>query len=221
MEQGSQAWHDARDSCAITWSEAANAVGLGYDSPMAYMKRKLGQTPKKEANWKMTEGTAREPWAAELYYGIMRDVYEHPVKLWIDGFRRDPTDHRLGGSLDRMVTDAQDQRWLLEIKTTPGGDPRDHVPIAHLLQMHGLCHTYALPVSHYFCWTAGRSSFLSELSYDQRLWDEVLYPRYKEFANLWAIRALPERVSRGIKEPLEAQIRAFTTITQPFVQLQN
>lgn len=117
MQQGDAAWHDLRDSCAVTWSEAGNALGIGHDSRQAYMKRKLGMKPKKEANWRMEEGTKREPWAAEMYYRFMRDHAEHPVQLWTDAFRRDPADHRLGGSVDRIVTDEDGCKWVLEIKT--------------------------------------------------------------------------------------------------------
>lgn len=117
MQQGDAAWHDLRDSCAVTWSEAGNALGIGHDSRQGYMKRKLGMKPKKEAVWRMEEGIKREPWAAEMYYRFMRDHADHPVQLWTDAFRRDWQDHRLGGSVDRIVTDEDGNKWVLEIKT--------------------------------------------------------------------------------------------------------
>ncbi len=119
MQQGSAEWLDLRSKCAITASEAASALGIGYDSRIAYMKRKLGTTPPKEPNWKMLEGQKRENWVCELYFRIMGAHY-HPVQLWTDAFQFDWKDRRLGGSVDRLVTDESGARWVLECKTCPG-----------------------------------------------------------------------------------------------------
>ncbi len=53
MEQGSAEWLDLRSRHAITWSRAADALGIGYNSRTAYMKQKLGLTPAEEPNWRM------------------------------------------------------------------------------------------------------------------------------------------------------------------------
>jgi YqaJ-like viral recombinase domain len=99
------------------------------------MKRKLGFSPPVEQNWRMKEGNEREPWGAELYYRIM-GFCRQPVRFEIESFRRDWQDHRLGGSPDRIVIDAETgERWLLEIKTCPGGDMRTEIPIGHLMQV--------------------------------------------------------------------------------------
>jgi hypothetical protein len=117
MQQGDQQWQDLRAQHAITWSEAANAAGVGYDSRKAYMKRKLGLSPPVEQNWRMREGNEREPWAAELYYRIM-GFCGTQVRYSVESFRSDWQDHRLGGSPDRIVEDVgTGERWLLEIKT--------------------------------------------------------------------------------------------------------
>lgn len=117
MKQGDAEWLDTRSKCAITWSEAANALGIGYDSRQAYMKRKLGITPPKEPNWRMLEGQKRENWVCELYFRIMGAFWQ-PVDLWVDAFRFDPQDRRLGGSVDRLVTDRKTgEQWVLECKT--------------------------------------------------------------------------------------------------------
>lgn len=214
MEQGSAAWHDKRDACAITWSEAANALGVGYDSRQQYMKRKLGIVEKKEANWRMLEGQRREPWAVELYFRLMqRAGYE--LQLDVDGFRADPQDHRLGGSPDRIVTDlVTGERWLLEIKTCPDGDMRTEIPVSHITQMHGLCHTYNLPFAHYLCWSQGQGILMCEVRWDPTLWTHDLYPRYKQFADWWALRAVPERVEAEEKEKVLRRIKRKTRITE-------
>lgn len=212
--QGSAGWHDKRDKCAVTWSEAANALGVGYDSGILYMKRKLGLIEKKEPNWRMMEGTKREPYGAELYRQLMWQCGCR-IRMDVDGFRNDPDDNRLGGSPDRIVTDLDTgEQWLLEIKTCPGGDMREEIPISHIVQMHGLCHTYGLPKAHYFCWSMGQGILMSELTWDDTLWTDVLYPRYKKFADLWAIRALPERSTAEKKERLIGKIKRRTFIRE-------
>lgn len=215
MQQGDALWHDTRDKCAITYSRAADALGVGYNSRKQYMKEKLGLTPKPEANWRMMEGNKREPWASEIYRTIMRDTMNVPVVLWTDSFRHEPSDKRIGGSVDRIVTreDMPGEKWVLEIKTAPNADMRSEIPISHLIQMHGLCHTYQLPYAHYFCWSMGQGSLLSKVEWHPDLWSEVIYPRYKEFADLWAIRALPARMTGGEATDLKEEIRAMTFIT--------
>lgn len=221
MQQGSDAWLDLRSKHAITWSEAANAVGIGYDSPKQYMKRKLGMTPSKESNWRMTEGQKREPWAAEIYYQLMNHHFDMPVKLYTDSFRSDWQDKRLGGSVDRICRNEQGEEWILEIKTTPGSPVmRDEIPISHLLQMHGLCHTYKVQKAHYFCWTASVGILMAEVMFADELWDEILYPRYKSFADMWALRTLPARntMSKDDKEEFIEDIRACCSIEPVFIE---
>ena len=55
---------------------------------------------------------------------------------------------------------------------------------------------------------------MSEITWDPRLWDEVLYPRYKKFADLWALRVLPERMDSKEKVYLTEMIRAYSHITE-------
>lgn len=117
MRQGDVEWHNERGKCAITWSEAGNVLGVGHDSRQLYMRRKLGLVEQKTSTWRMQQGNAREPWAAEMYYQFMRDTCEEPVKLWTDAFKRDWADDRLGGSVDRIVENSDGDKWVLEIKT--------------------------------------------------------------------------------------------------------
>ncbi len=138
MQQGDQAWLDLRARHAVTWSQAGNAIGVGYDSRIKYMKRKLGIEPEPESNWRMQEGNKREPWAAELYHRIM-GWCGVDVELEMHCFASDPHDKRVGGSPDRIVRDKKTgERWLLEIKTCPGGDMRTEIPLTHLLQVVSL-----------------------------------------------------------------------------------
>lgn len=212
MKQGSEEWLELRSQHAITWSNAANALGIGYTSRIKYMKQKLGIDPPTESNWRMAEGNRREPWAAECYYRIMSYAGAF-IRLDTDGFRTDPQDSRLGGSPDRLVTDLETgEKWLLEIKTQPGADElRDEVPVAHILQMHGLCHTYGLRKAHYFCWCMHRGFLLAEIHFDPQLWTR-LYPRYKMFADLWSVRALPAKMSTREKENLLEMIEQMVEV---------
>ena len=120
-----------------------------------------------------------------------------------DGFRTDPSDKRLGGSPDRIVTDTDTgERWLLEIKTQPGANElREEIPVSHILQMHGLCHTYGLEKAHYICWCQHRGCLVAEILFDPGLWD-WLYPHYKSFSDLWSVRALPGRMDSKQKQML-------------------
>ena len=202
-----------RSRHAVTWSQAGNALGVGYDSRIAYMKEKLGLVEKKEANWRMLEGNKREPWAAELYLRIMgwcgRDV-----RLDVDCFRSDPFDPRIGGSPDRIVVDEHTgEKWLLEIKTCPGGDMRTEIPITHLIQMWGLCHTYGLPKAHYICWSQHQGILISEITFDQRLTD-FLMPLLVEFCDWWSLRALPPRLPQGQKQMVTDMVNEHCFISE-------
>ncbi len=55
---------------------------------------------------------------------------------------------------------------------------------------------------------------MSEITWDERLWTDVLYPRYKKFADLWALRVLPERMDSKEKVFLTDAIRAYSHITE-------
>ena len=120
ITQGSPEWLDLRSRCASTCSDYGSALGVGYISRKKYMKIKLGIEPPPEANWRMLEGQKRENWVCELYYRLM-GAFGDPVELFTDHFKEDPDDHRLGGSVDRLVrSKATGERWVLECKTCPG-----------------------------------------------------------------------------------------------------
>ncbi len=212
-KQGSQAWKDERDLHAATCSQYAAALGIGYISRRKYMKRKLGMLRPVEQNWRMSEGNRREPWVCELYYRIM-GACNHPVKLWVDNFKSDPDDHRLGGSVDRLVTDAQGDRWVLECKTCPGGDMRTEIPVAHLLQMLGLCHVYGLNKAHYICSSYGQGIFLAEITWLPGFWETEIAPRLQEFAAWWAVRRLPPSMKQAEKVHLIELVFANSVITE-------
>lgn len=210
MQQGDAAWLEERARHAITWSQAAAALGIGYISRRAYMREKLGLSSPPVANWRMLEGQRREPWVAELYFRLMGSCGS-PVVLATSPFQQDPADKRLGGSPDRIVHCGASS-WLLEIKTQPGADnQRLHIPVGHLLQMHGLCHTYGLPFAHYACWCAARGLFVAEVHFDPALWDYV-YPRYRQFADWWTLRQLPPPMPSSEKCELECQITRMCSV---------
>jgi hypothetical protein len=214
MLQGSQEWLDLRKQCAVTWSQAANALGIGYDSKQKYMRRQLGLEPPFEGNWLTSEGTRREPWVAELYFRIM-GAFGEPVTLWTDAFSFLQQDRRMGGSVDRIVTSNKSgETWVLEIKTCPNGSMRTYIPISHIVQMLGQCQTMKLPKAHYIAHSQGQGLYLAELTWSETLWDEVVYPKLKDFADIWTVRGMPGRTSKSEKEELEKVIRENTFITE-------
>lgn len=212
MLQGSQEWLDLRKECAITWSQAANALGIGYDSKQKYMRRQLGLEPAFEGNWATSEGTRREPWVAELYFRIM-GAFGDPVELATDAFSFLKQDRRMGGSVDRIVTSkTTGEEWVLEIKTCPNGDMRTKIPISHIVQMLGQCETMKLPKAHYIAHSQGQGIYLAEVTWDVNLWDKIVYPKLKEFADIWSVRGTPSRTSQQEKDELETLIRNNTFI---------
>jgi hypothetical protein len=213
MEQGSSEWLDTRSRHAITWSRGADALGIGYNSRSAYMREKLGITPPPEANWRMKEGNRREPWVAELYLRIM-GWCKVDVELAVDAFRSDPSDTRMGGSPDRIVIDKKTgERWLLEIKTCPGGNMRTEIPVSHLVQMLGLCHTYNLHKAHYICHSQGQGILLSEVYYHPKLW-EYLAPKFRSFCDNWSIRAVPGRMDSKEKQEILDMVKQYSFISE-------
>ena len=212
MLQGSPEWLETRAKCAITWSEAANALGIGYDTRQLYMKRKLKLVPKKESNWNMMEGNKREPHIAEMYFRIMA-AFSRPVTLWTDAFTVLPQDSRMGGSVDRIVTcDSTKERWVLEIKSVPNGDMRTHLPISHNIQMMGLCKTMGCDKAHYIAHSYGQGIYLAEITWDPSLWDEIVFPRLQEFADMWERKEIPTGMKSAEKELLKKTIEQRTFI---------
>lgn len=211
LKQGSSEWLDRRSRCAATASEYGNAVGVGYVSRKKYMKRKLGLIDKEPPNWRMLEGQKREDWVCELYYRFMGGT----VNLYVDGFRADPDDHRLGGSVDRIVEDKlTGERWVLECKTCPGGDMRTEIPTSHLLQMMGLCHCYGYEKAHYICHSQGQGILLAEVTFAPGFWETTVYPWLKQFADWWAVRHVPGPMKNGEAAEREALIRANCFVNQ-------
>lgn len=213
MKQGSQEWLDMRSRHAATASEYGTAIGVGYKSRRKYMKQKLGFEAPEEPNWRMKEGNYREPWVAELYYRIMASC-GHPVTLETDGFQEDPWDRRLGGSVDRLVSDATGERWLLEIKTCPDGDMRVEIPVTHLVQMAGLCQCYGFDYAHYICSSYGQGILIARVDFCPGLWADTVYPRLREFADMWSRRQLPGKMAGSDREALISEIRARCTVTE-------
>lgn len=55
---------------------------------------------------------------------------------------------------------------------------------------------------------------MSEVTWDPRLWTEVLYPIYQEFADLWALRTLPGRMNSKQKTYVQDMVRKYSRITE-------
>ena len=213
MAQGSALWQLRRGQCATTASEFANALGIGYVSRPKYMRIKLGLEPPAECNWMMQRGTEMEPWVAELYYRLM-GACRCPVQLRTHDFATYAPDRRLGGSPDRIVHDAHGNKWLLECKTQYGDTLRTHVPPAHNLQMLGLCAIYALPYAHYMCLNEQQGVYCAEVRWSPNLWSEHVYPRLREFADMWTRRQVPGSMRTDDKVALYELLEAHTTVTE-------
>lgn len=214
MKQGDAAWHLARNSCAVTWSRAGAALGVGYISRAAYMKLKLQLSPKIEANWRMMEGNRREPYAAELYFRLMTFA-GHPVTLLTDAFTLLPQDHRMGGSIDRLVEcDLTGERWVLEIKTCPGGEMRTVIPVTHILQMLCQAKTMGVEKAHYIAWSQCQGILMAELTWDPSLWDQTVFPHLQEFCEWHAREEIPPKMRNGEAQMLEEIIRRKTFIKE-------
>jgi hypothetical protein len=55
---------------------------------------------------------------------------------------------------------------------------------------------------------------MSEVTWDPRLWSEVLYPIYRDFADLWALRVLPGRMDTKVKTYIQDMVRKYSHITE-------
>jgi hypothetical protein len=203
----------ARQCCAATCSEFANALGIGYVSRRKYMRRKLLLEPSDEPNWMMQEGIRRENWVCELYFRIMA-AFRHPVTLYVDGFRTYELDCRLGGSPDRIVQDATGERWLLECKTAYAAQMRDRVPPAHSLQMLGLCTIYGFDKAHYICSNYDKGIYLAEVRWTPNFWQRCIYPRLRQFADWWTLQEMPPNMSETDKQELFQLIEDNTIVTE-------
>ena len=191
MKQGDELWLKSRETCAITASEAASALGVGYESASQYMRRKLKLIPDKEPNEFMLAGQKYEDWVVHLYREY---VGADNVTIECDAFRVDAADNRLGGSPDRLVTFKEtDETVLLECKTCWAGSVREEIPIAHKIEMFLLCHIYGLSKAHYACWSATCGVCFAEVTFDDDLW-QLVYPYLKAFADMWSAKQVPGRM---------------------------
>lgn len=207
MRQGDAEWLAARAACAVTCSEIGTALGIGYRSRSQYMKEKLGLVPAPEVNWRMQQGTEREPYVALLYKHIMENELGRDVVLDTHSFHVHREETYLGGSPDRIVKEGP-HKYLLEIKTCPEGDGRDYVPTTHLCQMLGLCEIYDFTRSHYICSTYDKNVYLAEVRFDANLWPQVVVPRLRQFAEWRDNEKIPPRMAKGEAAALEATIVA-------------
>lgn len=83
---------------------------------------------------------------------------------------------------------------------------RTEIPVTHLLQMLGLCHTYDLHKAHYISSSYGQGILVSEIYFKPRLW-KFLAPRMKQFCDWWSIRVLPPRMDAREKEEILREIK--------------
>jgi predicted phage-related endonuclease len=215
LRQGSSEWLALRDTCAATASSYANALGIGYDSRAKYMRRKLHIDPPVESNWLMQFGNDHENWVCEIYFRVLASCGQ-VTRRETRGFDRDPDDCRLGGSVDGIITDvATGERWVLECKTQPNAmECRDQIPVSHICQMVGLMHHTGLKKAHYISWNPENGVFLAEVTCDPRLWDEVMYPRLKQFADWRACGVIPPNMKKADKQYILDAIDEWAYVTE-------
>lgn len=214
MKQGDDDWHRTRNNCAVTASRVGDAVGVGYSSRQKYWREKKGLEPKTEMNWRMQEGIRREPWVAELYFRLM-GAFGAPVSLYTNAFTHLPEDHRMGGSVDRIVEcDRTGERWVLEIKTCPDGAMRTELPVTHNLQMLFLCRTLQMRKAHYIAHSQCQGIFLAEVTWDESLWEKLIFPRLQSFAACVYSNDPPDKLEKGEKQNLIERIKAATHVRE-------
>lgn len=210
LEQGSDEWLAIRKGVGPTASKFATAMGFGFVSPAAYMKEKLGIKGKKPASEAMEFGLEWEDYVVELYRKALRP---RDLLCARHGFRRYEHDVRIGGSPDRLVTDMEtEETILLEIKTTTPSKLRDDIPCYHIAQMVGLMEIYGLKKGHYACWGHDPEDglFISELTYDPRLWSDHYLPLLRTFCDYWEAGEIPPRTPNGQRQRLEQITRDLT-----------
>lgn len=212
VSQGSAVWFDIRNTCAVTCSNYASAIGVGYSSRRKYMKQRLGLLPRDAPNDLMAFGNEYENWVAKVYQWIMTQA-RHSVQLHCHGFCFDPCDDRLGGSIDRIAI-VNGEFVVLECKTCPQrGSVRHEVPVSHLLQMVGLMHAYELSKAHYISWTPEHGVMTCEVTYDATFWTDWLYPRLCEFADWYEMRVIPPKMSSAEKQRVLQAIDEHVHVT--------
>lgn len=215
LEQGSAEWLRARADCLLTASELGTALGFGYESRAKLLRRKLGQEPPIEDNYYMTFGRDNEDRVAQAY----DDVFN--CQSVTHGFSTLTHNNiTVGASPDRVV--HGNPLRLVEIKCAFGDNPRDFVPPCHRAQM--LMQTKCMnltPIVDYACWSVNNVTadnkiklFVARCSFDDRLWDNYVWPGIEEFAVMKERRITPMVNSRDKKRLLDAFER-YTKVEVP------
>ncbi len=91
---------------------------------------------------------------------------------------------------------------------------RVEIPISHIVQMLGLCHSMKLRKAHYICHSQGQGILIAEVTWSNDLYDKVVYPRLKKFADMWSVRAIPARFPGEEKRELINTIRKHTFVRE-------
>lgn len=214
--QGSDEWQDIRKD-GPTCSRLAQALNVHpYAARGSLMNRLTGARPPAEMNDNMAFGIKYEDYVITLYLEEMARLGYPNLQSFAHGFKRHPTTPRFGGSIDRLIYDPDtDQVWGLEVKTRPRGEYRERVPLYHKLQMVGICECYELEFCDYICWSPLDGTItISRLTYNKKLWPELIEPWLEEFNDWYVNRTKVPRMKKSIKEQRIKFMSKYITCTE-------
>lgn len=213
LEQGSDEWLAARADCLLTASELGTALGFGYESRAALLRRKLGRGSPVKDNYYMDFGRTHEDIVAKAYDDIFKCTSEtHGFStLTRDGIT-------VGASPDRVVHSKPLR--LVEIKCA--FSPRDAVPLSHRAQMLMQVKCMNLtPIVDYACWSVDNVTddgkmklYVARCTFDDRLWENYVWPGIREFA-VMKERGITPMVNSNDKKRIMAAFNVYTKIEVP------
>lgn len=214
IKKMSKAWKDPRrEKCLCSGSNWADALAsLGYNSRYAYAERLLGKRKDVEMNDRMQFGCDQEAWVAESY-AEMHGVVIEPAPFEV--YEEEP---RFGASGDYIATDPRNgERIAVEIKTTEKsiGTVGWVPPVNHLLQMLAQLKCFKLRRAHYVVYNWRDEEFrMMEITFDDELFDQILWPRTKAWIEMIARGQLPPRkVSSQLKISISNAVYDHVHIT--------
>lgn len=204
-----------RKSCLCTASNLGDALAsLGYNSQKAYAERLLKKKDPVKLNDFMARGLVLESYVADSYACFFN------VDIEMAGFDTYDDDPRFGASGDYFATDpVTGERINVEIKTTQKAQfGRGYIPVHHLLQMLGQMVCFGLRRSHYVAYHTERQVFyMAEVTFDDTLWSNVIYPRLKAFMDMVQRGGpVPGRVTAATKLTVSNAVYNAVHISDPF-----
>ena len=187
LEQGSEAWLEARRGCTVTASEVGAACGIDRAKSRAtLLNEKFGPPRKREPpNYFMQLGHHYEPQIADAFQDQFPGSTMETYGMNVAHFPDCPL--KLGASPDRLIEFADGTTALVEIKFTTTG--KYSVPIEHMAQMLAQAVCFGYDRVLYVKW--GHDSVdennnmvlrACSVQFDPALWERYVFPALHEFA---------------------------------------